>query len=98
MKKSNLQIYFVFNVFTCCLLHNLLKYENETNISQLLWFIKLEATLDEGIEIHVQVNVTKDLGVQTHIEGEEKLNDTLRKQLIKYLSRQQNITRIICKV
>jgi hypothetical protein len=54
--------------------------------------IKLEATLDERIEIHVQVNVTKDLSMQTHVEGQEKSSDTLHKQLIKYLSRQQNIT------
>jgi hypothetical protein len=52
----------------------------------------LEATLDEGIEIHVQVNATKDLGVQTHVEGQEKSNDTLCKQLINYLGKQQNIT------
>lgn len=56
------------------------------------WFIKLEATLDEGIEIHVQVNATKDLGMQTHVEGQEKSSDTLHEQLIKYLGRQQNIT------
>ncbi len=58
----------------------------------------MEATLDEGIEIHVQVNATKDLGVQTHVEGQEKSNDTLCKQLINYLGKQQNITWIISKV
>jgi cold shock CspA family protein len=52
----------------------------------------LEATLDEGIEIHVHVNATKDLGMQTHVEGQENSSDTLHKQLIKYLGRQQNIT------
>jgi hypothetical protein len=70
MKKSNLHIYFLFNVFTCHLLYNLLRYEDETNNIQLLWFIKLEATLDERIQIHVQVNATKDLGMQTHVEGQ----------------------------
>ncbi len=88
MKKSTLQVYLLFNLFTCCLLHNLFKYKDETNSKQLIQFIKLEATSYEGIEVHVQVNATKDLGMQTLVEGQEKSSDTLHKQLIKYLDRQ----------
>jgi hypothetical protein len=39
----------------------------------------LEATSYEGIEVHVQVNATKDLGMQTLVEGQEKSSDTLHK-------------------
>jgi hypothetical protein len=59
---------YIFTWLFTCLLHNLLRCEDETNINQLFQVIKLKATLDEGAEIHVQDN-TINPSVQTHIEG-----------------------------
>ncbi len=44
MHKSNLNVIFLPGVITCCLLHNLLKTEDEASIECFFCIIKLEAS------------------------------------------------------
>lgn len=55
MCKSYLNVIFLSNVFTyCCLLHNLLKIQDEVSIEHLLHIIELETnTLHEDQTINI---------------------------------------------
>jgi hypothetical protein len=37
-----MHVTFILDMFTCCLMHNLLKFEDEENIGRLLCIIELE--------------------------------------------------------
>jgi len=38
---------FLLNVYTCCLLHNILKFKDETNIAKLLRIIELKVNAQD---------------------------------------------------
>lgn len=71
MQKSNLHVTFLLNVCTsCCLLLNLLKFEDETNIAKLLRIIELEVNSQDEQQ-HKQQGVVDEVMNQMQVQGQK---------------------------
>jgi hypothetical protein len=70
MCKSNLSVIFLPNVFTCCLLHKLLRTKDETSIKHLFCIIELEASSSHE-DKHVNI-VQDDQPSNQRLDGEER--------------------------
>jgi hypothetical protein len=57
MRKSELSVIFLCGIFTCCLLHNLLKTKDEASIERFLCIIELEANNSHENQ---PINITQD--------------------------------------
>jgi len=89
MQKLKLHAIFLLDLFIC-LLHNLLKYEDDMNIDWLFRIIELEANPHEKQQI-LFVVVNQDASNQTHIESQKRFGKMFQKELSFYLGRQINI-------
>jgi hypothetical protein len=74
--KSNLNVTFLPNVFTCyCLLHHLLKTEDEACIKHLFHIIELEAsTSHENQPVYIAQD---DQPTNQKLDGEERSKEFL---------------------
>jgi len=89
MQKLKLHVIFLLDLFIC-LLHNLLKYEDDMNSDWLFWIIELEANPHEKQQIFF-VGANQDASNQTHIESQKRFGKMFQKDLSFYLGRQINI-------
>ncbi len=69
MQKSNLHVTFLLNVYTC-LLHNLLKFKDETNIAKLLRIIELKVNAQDEQQ-HRQQGVVDEAMNQMQVQGQK---------------------------
>jgi len=80
---------FVPYVFTCCLLHNLLQNQVDSQIEMLMHILELEAKRN----LQQAQNANDPLVIHI-IESQERPGDTLQRELISYLGLQRNCTSI----
>ncbi len=89
LKRYELHVRFILDMFTCCLMHNLFRSKDEENINRLCHIIELEAnTREEGQNNKIDVITCDDNVNQSQIEGLEHSRDAIRRELIQYLGRQ----------
>jgi hypothetical protein len=77
LHEFELHVTILFDMFTCCLLHNLFRYEDEANIVRQLWIIEPEVGVhEEGHHI-----VDDEAMNQAQIKGQERSWDVLLREL-----------------
>jgi hypothetical protein len=94
LQKFELHVTFLLDMFTCyCMLHNLLRYEDEANIVRQLWIIELEV----GVNENWHHGVVDEAMNQARSKGQEKFGNVLWKELTLYLDIKRNFQWITSK-
>jgi hypothetical protein len=90
LHKLDLSVTFLLDVFTYyCLLHNLLRIEDDASIEHLMRIIELEAN---SLHENQLVNIAQDEPTNQQLDGEERFREKIWRQLTHYIGRQRSFT------